>query len=307
MADAHDLNERLARRREQDARTQDRRPRPRPVGAGIEYASACTKCTECGKPFEYEQVSQGGRPIGSAPLRCTDCVVGAETGGVDPNRIAWERRQESMPEILEDLGFARIHFRCTLTPVDEGRGEGYNVRTGKAAALSAARAFVDDFRAAGRFGVVRGLGLVGATGLGKTHLIAGVVREILSDPTISPSQVIYDHANDLITMVQDTYGTGATMAAIEARVRCRLWILDEFGGEKGSVDALRILHGIINRREGAPTLIAGNHDLAEIGEKWPGDANWDRILSRLGAMNFRWGKVTGTDQRTITPTGDAAA
>ena len=88
---------------------------------------------------------------------------------------------------------------------------------------------------------------------------AAIVRAVLLDQKVDAKRVIFDRADRLITMIQDTYGTGGTSAILERRERAHLLVIDDLGREKATPDTLRILVDLVNAREGHPTVITSNH------------------------------------------------
>lgn len=194
---------------------------------------------------------------------------------------------EPIPRALSKIGInVRRHGEATLDnfePVGSG-------------ASKAVQHFVEDVKEAGTWSNVIGLNLIGPTGTGKTHLAVAAIRLLLASG-IPPHRILFDRASRLITEIQDTYGTGQTAKVLKKREEALLWVLDDLGAEKATADALRILHDLLDAREGHPNIITSNLTPTELGKRFGAEDGWVRIASRLGSRNFRAIKVEGRDRR----------
>lgn len=169
-------------------------------------------------------------------------------------------------------------------------------------ALRATREFVEDVVASGRHDRVRGIYLAGPTGSGKSHLAVAALRAIHeARPEVS---VLYEPADRLVTRVQDTYGSGGTDSFIEARARAGIYVLDDLGREKPTVDALRVLATILDEREGGPTIITSNQLPHELAARHAEGVDWERVSSRLGDRVYRFVRVKGRDRRFAVSSPD---
>jgi len=242
-------------------------------------------CRLCGEPTTVSVVRREGGATASPPVTCQDCLdaqaraerpEGATTA--EPSVIDW----------LHGLGVnTRKHGEASLDNFDDKHAP---------RALIAAREFVAETIAAGRHSRVRGLCLVDERkGTGKSHLAVAIMRAVHeARPTM---RVLYDPADRLISRAQDTYGTGATDAFIEARRLAGLYVLDDLGREKGTEDALRVLCTVLDEREGAPTVITANALPAQLAERYRDASMWERVASRLGDGVYRYVGVPGVDRR----------
>lgn len=248
----------------------------------IEIEMREVSCRRCTRQFEAEVVDILGRKI--YPTICSGCAKSekSESTAAEAGTIS---------DHLARIGInVRSHGSSTLANLD-----------GAPRVVDAAREFVDDVRDAGHWGRVRGLLLCGNTGVGKTHAAVAIIRELLNNG-VRPDRIVFDRASRLITDIQDTYGTGGTAAVLERREHAHLWVLDDLGAEKATADSLRIIHDLIDAREGHPNVITSNLTPNEWGERFGENDGWARIASRLGARNYRILRVQGDDRRFQAPT-----
>ena len=255
-------------------------------------------CIDCKGEFTRSYLEINGERVpGLTPIRCESCSVSDDEPPAPTSEAA--QREQSSEKHLDKAGVnVRRHGRCTL---ERGliRGVHFDTTECGEEPLIEARQFLDDTLHAGRWGAVRGLLLMGTLGSGKTHLAAAIVRAALLSPRVKADSVIFDRADRLITMVQDTYGTGKTSAILEARERAHLLVIDDLGREKATPDTLRILVDLINARESHPTVITSNYTPEGLVSRWEGNEGWKRLASRLGPRNYRHVTVLGSDRRNV--------
>jgi DNA replication protein DnaC len=151
--------------------------------------------------------------------------------------------------------------------------------------------------------------LHGPPGVGKTHIAATVMREMIS----SDNEKIFTYPGGLTSIYKPTYPrmisvpdllleirecfTGRTMESesslIEKYAGKKCLILDDLGVEKTSEWTMQTLYSIIDRRyrEVKQTLVTSNLTLDEIAEKVG-----DRIASRIAGM-CKLVEIKGKDRR----------
>lgn len=174
------------------------------------------------------------------------------------------------------------------------------------AALKAARRIVD--------GTLQNLVLVGATGLGKTHLAAGVVAKIVANheamfseavkaadmntaPRLFPKPMWLNVADAVATMRFEMGHPSDDRAMTDnvRRVRSHpcLVVLDDLGREKVSDWTAELIYAVVNARYEAmlPTMITSNLSPAEL----LASPYWTAI-SRL-AEDGEMVKLEGIDHR----------
>lgn len=249
------------------------------------------KCLTCRREFETEGYEVGDRVVGGA-AHCPGCTTKHEAEEASTSDRLLERQATSRAErilpLLHDAGVCTTeHGGATLDSFNASRGGG--------AALQAAREVVHMVRRAGRHDPVKGLYLFGGTGTGKSHLAVAVCRDLLLDPAIPETSIIFDRSLRIVNQIQDTYNTGAsTEAILKRRFDARLWVLDDLGTEQPSADVVRRLTDILQARALRPVLITSNHAPEELEGRNP---DFFRIVSRLGTRYFRTVRLEGADAR----------
>ena len=119
--------------------------------------------------------------------------------------------------------------------------------------------------------------LMGATGLGKTHLSTAIAREVI----IKGYSVLYDSAQNIIGAYEhDRFhsGRGEDKKEAEKYELCDLLIIDDLGTEFQSSFSLSTLYYLLNLRlnSGRPTIVSTNLTASDLRSYYD-----DRIASRL--------------------------
>ena len=239
-------------------------------------------CKHCGGSITYLHLEkESGGLVFEPPRVCDDCIESMKPAPEPPAALDVKKQ-------LAAIGVnVRQHGDAKLSDFDEDPK-----------ALAAARMFVDEVVHADDYTSVQGLLLVGPPGNGKTYMSVAIIRDLIEQAHPRElNRLVFDRSSRLITEIQDTYGTGGTGAVIQKREKARLWILDDLGTEKATEDTLRILHDILDARQGAPTVITSNLTPNELGQRWKNETGWARIASRLGPKNYRRVGFRGDDRR----------
>jgi DNA replication protein DnaC len=168
------------------------------------------------------------------------------------------------------LGLARIpprYARCTLENFVVYENEKLKL------ALAQARKFADAFPA-----VSKGLCLIGAPGIGKTHIAVSVLRKLVAEKQVRG--LFYD-VRDLLRVIRSTYNPvvrTAEMDILRPVMTAELLVLDDLGAEKPSEWVEETMNLIVNTRynERRPTIFTTNYiDLPDEGEV-------DSLKARVG-------------------------
>lgn len=139
-------------------------------------------------------------------------------------------------------------------------------------------AFTYCFKFAEKFdGSESGILMMGATGLGKTHLSLAIANRVIE----RGYSVIYGSTPEILrTLNSEQFGRsdGDTMSLL---IGCDLLVLDDLGAENSSEYNLSQIYEIINARinRRLPMIISTNFSVRELPERY-----YDRICSRLFSM-----------------------
>lgn len=143
-------------------------------------------------------------------------------------------------------------------------------------------------------GIEQSLFITGATGVGKTVLVAGIVKEILKDEGRKVKWVSYPgFIMELQSLFKRDDDVTPFDRAKEAASFLGTLVIDDIGAEKITAFVQQITYYVINHREQEMlhTLITSNFSLQQIDEQID-----TRISSRIAGM-CKVIKLTGKDRR----------
>ena len=230
--------------------------------------------TSLGYPVDYTE----------PPYECALC---GDTGFVGVKMCDCMRR-ELVLAAYETSGLGalmRTQSFDTFSPDYYGTGE-EKVRMQRN--LDMMRTYAEEFSTASD-----NLLLVGATGLGKTHLSTSVARRVID----RGFDVYYASALQMFSDFEHTrFGTGVADAPsvdVSRYSECELLILDDLGTEVANQFTNSCLYLVLNNRINLhrPTIISTNLSSKEIKERYT-----DRIASRI-LGDFKPLLFVGTDVR----------
>lgn len=142
----------------------------------------------------------------------------------------------------------------------------------------------------------KGLYLHGPVGVGKTHLIAALLREKI---IVSPAQkLLFTTVHNMLIEIRASFGNDERSGTEQELFRKYSGVpclaLDDLGTEKTTDWVMQTLEAIIDRRYGdlRQTLITSNLSLEKLSRK-----GGDRIASRIAGM-CRVVELKGTDRRS---------
>lgn len=206
---------------------------PRQVETGVPHESeACPFCEGRGWVVE---------PDGGAG-RATRCEC---------------RRVELLPHLVSSAGIPPRYQGCTLENFTEGNAQ--LVR-----AKSLCRRYVETFlREDGSFRET-GLVLIGAPGVGKTHLAVAVLKELMRRFTL---RGLFVDFTSLIHEIQSTFdptSSDSQHRLLEPVMDAELLVLDELGARKPTAWVTDVLYLVMNGRytRRLPTLFTTNFTLS---------------------------------------------
>ncbi len=142
--------------------------------------------------------------------------------------------------------------------------------------LEAAKAYANGFHHHEETGLL----FRGKTGVGKTHIAIGILRDIIQKGHTG----IYCNVTELLARLRSTYEDDAEEAesqVLEEYIACELLVLDDLGNESTSAWVLDRLYLLINRRyeSSRPVIVTTNCNEKELNDKVG-----PRIASRLYEM-----------------------
>jgi DNA replication protein DnaC len=237
-----------------------------------------------------ELLSENGYPheILAVNYYCGKC---RDTGYVD-DRIctclksllleeACKRANSGSPLPLFDFGTFDLKFY----PETELSGQKVTVRDYMSRVYAHCRSYASGFSGTGG-----SLLLLGATGLGKTHLALAIANSVLG----RGYGVIYDTAQNIFVRVEEEYFGRGTKKYTEAVYTCDLLILDELP-DYASAFTINTFYNIINTRtlSHRPMIVSTNLTEAELSSRYG-----EKIFSRL-IGDFMMLKFFGSDIRQL--------
>ena len=158
-----------------------------------------------------------------------------------------------------------------------------------------------------------GIFLYGARGVGKTHLMAAIAREIIlnakpcllegcgrPEEYVSPGNIpVFISTPELLMQIRNCFNNKNTEDGVteewllDKYSRADVLMLDDLGAEKPTEWVLQTLYLIIDRRyrNMKKTIVSSNYSLSQIAKRLD-----DRISSRIAGM-CQIIKMTGKDRR----------
>ena len=133
--------------------------------------------------------------------------------------------------------------------------------------------------------------MLGATGLGKTHLSLAIAKEVIN----KGFRVLYCTAQDILRKIERVHfsRTMEEDETLQAVLGADLLILDDLGAEYNTQFNVATVYNIINSRinYGRPTIISSNLSSQELEERYS-----QRVVSRL-LTQYTYLRFIGEDVR----------
>lgn len=171
------------------------------------------------------------------------------------------------------------------------------------AAKAMARRYVESYPA-----VDAGLLVVGPVGVGKTHLVAAILAELVDR---KGARGLFCDFTDLLERIQASYGAGGDQSADEILTPYReaeVLVLDELGARRPTDFSRDVLYGLLNTRYNRKRITLVTTNFADVPEKAGGETLELRVgsavRSRLAEM-CQLVAVSGPDFRREVKVGRA--
>ena len=171
-------------------------------------------------------------------------------------------RRNEMPRLLAAAGIPRHYKECTLANF-ETRGNNQAEVDQLVRARSTCRRYIDEFLGEDGSYSESGLLFVGPSGVGKTHLAAAVLSELIQSYGVRGR--FFDFTS-LVHRIQSTFdpsSQASTHEVLDPVMTCEVLVLDELGAQRPTQWVRDTLYLILNSRytNRLTTLFTTNHRL----------------------------------------------
>ena len=228
-------------------------------------------------------LEKNGYPADYMDLKYT-CGKCSDTGYVGIEMCSCMKEALARAE-FESSGLARLAKTQSFESFDLSFYTGRDLELMKIN-LEQLRSFADSFSESTTDSFI----LLGATGLGKTHLSTSVAARVIE----RGYSVIYETAQDVISVFEQKRFGGDYLSDRDRQyTECDLLIIDDLGVEVSNQFTVSCIYNVINSRlvRGKPTIINTNLTQGEMRQRYA-----DRITSRIFG-EFRPLLFTGLDVR----------
>lgn len=208
-------------------------------------------------------------------------------------------RQTLVDRLYKDARIPARYAKCELSNFEHGMNT-------QREAWRKATAFVDAFPV-----VDKGLLLHGPSGVGKTHLAIGMLKEVIRK---KGARGHFFETSELLKLVRDTYNRSVDeteMDVLRPVLEADLLLLDDLGTERSSEWVQETLGLVVNTRYNAkrPTIFTSNL----VDDEDPGIPLQSTFVYQLGVRTRSrliemcdWVKIDGVDVREVGPHASAA-
>lgn len=205
-------------------------------------------------------------------------------------------RGDLVERLLKDARVPARYARCELATFE------HDMDTQREAFRRATR-FVEAFPA-----VDKGLLLFGPHGVGKTHLAAGILKEVIRT---KGARGFFFETRELLRMVRETFNRGnqeTEMDVLAPVLEADLLVLDDLGAEKTSEWVQETLGLVVNTRYNARRATIFTSNLVDS----PDNTDPQGFIFQLGSRTRSrlvemcdWVEIQGADVREVGPHASA--
>lgn len=205
-------------------------------------------------------------------------------------------RGDLVERLLKDARVPARYARCELATFE------HDMDTQREAFRRATR-FVEAFPA-----VDKGLLLFGPHGVGKTHLAAGILKEVIRT---KGARGFFFETRELLRLVRETFNRGneeTEMDVLAPVLEADLLVLDDLGAEKTSEWVQETLGLVVNTRYNAKRATIFTSNLVDS----PDNTDPQGFIYQLGARTRSrlvemcdWVEIQGADVREVGPHASA--
>jgi hypothetical protein len=209
-------------------RAGERGPEMGQIGEVVESRA----CLDCGKEFNSRVMTMDGKPLAIATVRCASCI---DRHNAPQSRAEGSRFSLLCPVEYRDCDLARVARRIKRPVAFRGEGEPENIEPTAAVA-----------RIAEWDSTVRGLGIIGHSGVGKTRLMFASIRKHID----GGCSFHFLNGADFSSQFAASYSGGAEKARewIEDVRNAKILFLDDLDKARWTEGSITALWNILEHR-----------------------------------------------------------
>ena len=224
-------------------------------------------CPQCGLP--YRNLLLGKQWFSSPACDCRDRAERAQ--------LAQEWKEEEWSRRLREAGLGARWCECSFQQFEQSEGNRL--------ALERCRAYAQQWPRQARLREGSGMLLSGPAGVGKSHLAAAIVLELLE----RGAKILFRNTSAFLCRLKDGYAEDRSEREEMERLELvELLVLDDLGVERDSPWERETLYRVVNGRyeQLKPIIVTTNADL-NLLEKSLGPRTFGRLLEMCLPLQVR--------------------